>query len=62
MCCFANVLGRDWVALLRNDVSGHSHYFLLKANALHSCLVLIVSGKSVLLMPSQALAILKHSG
>ena len=51
MRCFANVLNRDQVALLRDDVSGPTHHFLLKSNALHFCSVVIVCGKSVLLMP-----------
>lgn len=57
--CFANVLGCGRVALLRDDVSGPTHHVLLKSNALHSYLVLIVCGKSVLLMPGKALYILK---
>lgn len=50
--CFANVLSRDRVAQLRDDVLGPTPYFLLKSDDLHSCLILIVCGKSVLLMPS----------
>lgn len=47
MCSFVNVRGCDRVALLRDDVSGPTHHFLLKPNALHSCLVLTVCGKYV---------------
>lgn len=50
--CFVNVLSRGQVALLRDDVSGPIRHVLLKSNALHSCLVITICGKSVLVMPS----------